>query len=117
MKPFTVIDRARKQGLQGPQQSILVILATHYNEKKGTFPSLKTLARESGFGLTTVKKAVRSLEANKILRVERGGGRGCGGGRWSNSYIFPDLDSVAEGGKRAGPKRYRGRLRPVTGVG
>jgi len=65
------------------------------------FPALNTIARESGLGLRTVKRAVAALEAMGLLIVQR---RNSGGGRQSNRYtvVWSELGLLRPGFVRRG---------------
>lgn len=67
----TAIRWALDAGMSGPAQAVLLVLAIHHNAKTGQCnPSLKTISRESGFGVSTVKRALNDLEAAGLAHVE-----------------------------------------------
>ncbi|TNC60466.1 helix-turn-helix domain-containing protein [Rubellimicrobium roseum] len=68
---IAAVNWARQAGLKGPPQVVLLILATHHNAASGQCnPSLKTIAREAGVGLSSVKRAIEYLSACSLVRVE-----------------------------------------------
>lgn len=51
----------------GPARAVLIVLADHANQAGEAWPSLGTLAAESGFGDGTVSRALRDLVALGVL--------------------------------------------------
>lgn len=64
------------RGLTGPEKAVLNCLAWHHNGKTGLCcPGPALIAEETGFGLSTVKKALASLIAKGLIaRLVRGRG-------------------------------------------
>jgi hypothetical protein len=62
---------ARKVRASAIEKSVLNILADHADDSGRSFPSVKTIALGTGFGETSVMTAVRQLEEEGLLRVER----------------------------------------------
>lgn len=62
--------------LRPPVRHVALTLSLHMNEAgDSAFPSLVTLARETGLAKSTVSTAIKALEAGGFLRVRTGGGR------------------------------------------
>jgi len=51
----------RLENLRGPARAILMVLADHADEKGICWPSIATIARETGFASSTVKHHLRNL--------------------------------------------------------
>ena len=57
------IDWAAAQGLRGPRQSVLAVLANHASDVTGLCSlAVETIAREAGCCIRTVRKVLRELE-------------------------------------------------------
>lgn len=64
------------RGLRWAERMVLGNLADHANGEGRAWPSVATIAGEEGIGQSTVKRALRGLEARGLIRPERpGGGR------------------------------------------
>jgi len=62
----------RLENLRGPGRAILMVLADHADEKGVCWPSIATIARETGFCETTVKKYLRKLrDADGFVRWQQ----------------------------------------------
>jgi hypothetical protein len=67
---------------------ILFLLADHANESTGKcFPSLNTLAEESGMDRRSVMRCLKRVEQHGMIKREPGGGKG----NPSTNYVFPGL--------------------------
>ena len=56
---------------------VALVLSTHMDSNGAScFPSVETIARESGLGRRSVQRALDELEAASLLERKRGGGRG-----------------------------------------
>jgi hypothetical protein len=87
-------------------------LALHMNTDGGScFPSIATLAAESGLSERSVQKAIRHLEDAGWLRV-RLGGSPRGGRRRANTYQATFSNSYLE--KEAGEAQEDGNHRPLN---
>lgn len=59
------------------QRHVAMTLSLHMSERGDScFPSLPTLARETGYSIRTVIRALHVLQTRGWLSVKRGGGRG-----------------------------------------
>ncbi|WIB16276.1 helix-turn-helix domain-containing protein [Curtobacterium sp. MCPF17_050] len=63
---------AREQtGLPGPQKFVLVMLGDYYNDEwSRAWPSLGRLADDTGYGKSTVERALRALREEGLIEVE-----------------------------------------------
>ena len=84
--------------LKGARLAVLLAIALHADEDGWAWPSYKTLMRETGYGLNTIKKALADLCELRIngrrvlLRYQP---TGAGGRFESNRYlIFPSPEEV-----------------------
>ncbi len=57
------------QQLKGTVKSVALALANRADDSGSSFPSIKTLAADTGFSTSTVKRAIRSLRDNGYLKV------------------------------------------------
>ena len=83
---------ARKTRVLMPASKLIAcLLLDHFNIGTGAcFPSVDTLAKESGYRRRTVFRAIDDLDKRGWIRHERGGGRGN-----SNRYL-PCFERVTE---------------------
>ncbi|MGR5236279.1 helix-turn-helix domain-containing protein [Vibrio alfacsensis] len=73
--------------LKGSERLVLVCLAHHANKAGECWPSIKTLSLETGISLTTVKKALKHLEAEQwIVKTNRFSDSEKGKRKTSNFY-------------------------------
>ena len=73
-----VYEAFRLEPITGAARAVAIVLAIHANEKRQTWPSLGTIAREAGINRATAFRAVQDLEnAGVIIRIgkKRVGGR------------------------------------------
>lgn len=63
---------AADRALPGSASSIAVILAKHFNRHKdgAAWPSMETLAKETGFNLSTVSRTLRRMEKRGHIRAQ-----------------------------------------------
>ncbi|KTR19646.1 helix-turn-helix domain-containing protein [Curtobacterium citreum] len=60
-----------QSGLPGPQKFVLVMLGDYYNDEwSRAWPSLNRLAEDTGYGKSTVERALRSLRDEGLVAVE-----------------------------------------------
>lgn len=83
---------------------VLLQIATHTNARGRAWPSIPTLAGETGLGVTTVRRAVRRLELAGALEVIHRRGRAC-------EYLFPQDPHPGRSGRH--PSRSRPEPRPL----
>ena len=57
------------QQLKGTVKSVALALANRADDSGSSFPSIKTLASDTGFSTSTVKRAIRNLRDNGYLKV------------------------------------------------
>ena len=63
------------RGLRPAEKSVLICLAYHaHDDGTRSFPSIRTLALESGFSARTVKRALKSLRAARPVRLPTNSG-------------------------------------------
>lgn len=61
----------KQTDLPGPQKFVLVMLADYYNEDwSRAWPSLGRLATDTGYGKSTVERALRALRDEGLVDVE-----------------------------------------------
>jgi len=65
--------RQPRPNLGGPAAAVLRVLADHANSKAACWPSVATIANESGYSRRTVQYALRKLEAENLLKTRQGG--------------------------------------------
>ena len=75
-RTFFWINLARKAPLRGIPKNVLRSLADFANSAGTCFPSIGTLARESGWSERAVKRALRELEAGGWVRTKEGKQKG-----------------------------------------
>jgi hypothetical protein len=93
---FEAIKWAYEQdGLSGPQKSVLLAIAFHYNsEVRCAWPSHGVLARETSLAKSTVQSALSVLEDGLGLVVSRE--RVDADGRQTSSvYFLPNFDPMS----------------------
>ena len=84
---------AKTWELSSPQKFVLLMIADHYNEKdKRAWPSIETLASETGLDPRTVSRALRELETQGLIQTESWFRTGSNK-RMSNRYCLPFHDS------------------------
>jgi len=67
--------REPRPGLGGPATAVLRDLADRSNDSGVCWPSLTTIMADTGFSERTVRRALRRLEAEKLLQTKRIYGR------------------------------------------
>lgn len=78
-------DVLRYSKAEGIDKFILVCLASYAGDDQQAFPSVKTLARDTGLAERTVQRAIpRLIESGELSLVEEGGFKE--GKRWANTY-------------------------------
>lgn len=84
---FTWWRAIRTSTLSPTARHVALTLATYMNkEGGGAWPSMATLADDTGRSRPVVKRAIRELRETGFLTVESGGGRRADGGYVSNRY-------------------------------
>ena len=58
------------KSVRGTARAVLIALADYADEAGAAWPSISTLAEDSGFSRTTVKDALRTLRENGIITIE-----------------------------------------------
>jgi DNA-binding Lrp family transcriptional regulator len=97
---------ARKVRASAIEKSVLNILADHADDSGRSFPSVKTIALGTGFGETSVMTAVRQLEEEGLVRVEREHGE-------ANRYYLnlAEIEERAKSGRATRDDEERRRKR------
>lgn len=99
LKPlFTWRSAIADSDLEPKSRHVALTISLHMNERGGScFPSLETLAGETGLNKRQVSDGIKDLETSGYLKVTRGGGRGK-----PNRYeaIIPMRISLAEVNRR-----------------
>ncbi len=102
------IDWAVCQDIKAPAKCVLLVLANRANTELQCWPSHKTIGFESGFGETSVKRALRKLRDEGLISWKhRTDGQG---GISSNLYSL-----ILDPPSRDAPPLQRERTRPTTG--
>jgi DNA-binding transcriptional regulator YhcF (GntR family) len=96
----------RKVRASAIEKSVLNILADHADDSGRSFPSVKTIALGTGFGETSVMTAVRQLEEEGLVRVEREHGE-------ANRYYLnlAEIEGRAKSGRATRDDEERRRKR------
>lgn len=97
--------------MPAPIKSVALIMGWHANTDNGlTYPSVPTIARETGLSESSVKRALRWLVERKVLQCVE---RSAGGQRKSSVYVFNDRHKwVTVNPVHSGP-RSPSRAEPV----
>lgn len=69
--------RMPRPGLGGPAAAVLRDLADRANETSVCWPSIATIAAETGLSERTVQRAVRKLESGRLIVTKRTGRGSC----------------------------------------
>lgn len=96
MNKFEYIKGVFGSDLKPRARLVLQCLIYHANKDGFCFPSIKTIAAECGYGLSTIKRALNDLcEAGYIEKTARFDERK-NGGQTSNLYALADVTVAAE---------------------
>ena len=96
MNKFEYIKGVFGSDLKPRARLVLQCLIYHANKDGFCFPSIKTIAAECGYGLSTIKRALNDLcEAGYIEKTARFDGRK-NGGQTSNLYALAEVTVAAE---------------------
>lgn len=96
MGKFEYMQSAFSSGLKPRARLVLQCLVYHADREGSCFPSLKTIAAECSYGLTTIKRALRELcEAGYVIREARFDKRK-NGGQTSNLYTLAEIIPARE---------------------
>ena len=96
MNKFEYIKGVFVSGLKPRARLVLQCLIYHANKDGFCFPSVKTIAAECGYGLSTIKRALNDLcEAGYIEKTARFDERK-NGGQTSNLYALSEVAIAAE---------------------
>ncbi len=61
-----------KRGIKGSPKAVLMYLANRYNEKEGyAWPSISRISRDTCFSVSTVNRALRSLEQAGLIAIRK----------------------------------------------
>ncbi len=92
MNKYEYMTNAFKSELKPRARLVLNCLALHSNKEMTCFPSIKTIAKECGYSVSTVKRALNDLEKlGHIEKIERYDERK-NGGQTSNLYVLKVVD-------------------------
>ena len=97
---------ARAAPVDPTARHVLMVIASHANRKGRAWPSMDTLATETGRGRRTVERAVDRLEAAAVVEVIHRAGRSC-------EYVFAHEQNPrhSDGGHPADPRHSDGNPR------
>lgn len=96
MNKFDYIKGVFGSDLKPRARLVLQCLIYHANKDGFCFPSIKTIAAECGYGLSTIKRALNDLcEAGYIEKTARFDERK-NGGQTSNLYMLAEVSIAAE---------------------
>lgn len=108
MVPAWIVDYADIIG--GSGIAVFTVLCIHASKVKRCFPSIPTIAKESGFSETTVKEAIKGLVGTGLIRIiAPGNGRG-------HANIYEIVD-ILERGQPATALQIKGSAADDKGVG
>jgi DNA-binding MarR family transcriptional regulator len=62
---------ALKQPVKTTEKLLLLVIANYADEKGHAWPSVETLARDTGMSRTTVKRTMKKLEATGFIRRQK----------------------------------------------
>lgn len=77
------------EGLGGKEKLVLIYLADYRNDEKGyAWPSVKTISKKTGYSVSSVKRALKSLceQGHVVPRQQH---HAADGRRFTNRYYFP----------------------------
>ena len=98
MVKYQYVQSAFHSDLKPRARLVLNCLIMHANKDGECFPSIKTIAAECGYGVSTVKRALNDLcDAGYLQKQARFDARKKGG-QTSNLYTLILTDSVSESG-------------------
>lgn len=96
MAKFDFIRRAFQSDLKPRARLVLNCLILHCNQEGACFPSIRTIAAECGYGVSTVKRALNDLlEAGYIEKEARFDERKRGG-QTSNLYVLRTVETAPQ---------------------
>lgn len=94
MAKYQYVQNAFHSDLKPRARLVLNCLIMHANKDGECFPSIKTIAAECGYGVSTVKRALNDLcEAGYLQKQARFDERKKGG-QTSNLYTLTDIDGA-----------------------
>lgn len=101
MAKIEYMTNAFRSDLKPRARLVLNCLALHSNKEGKCFPSIKTIAKECGYSVNTVKRALDDLvEAGFVVKEARFDTERKHGGQTSNLYtlniVQPKADSLKE---------------------
>jgi len=106
------MDYGAEHELSPSRRLVLFYLADGADDAGRFWPSQKRIAKFTGLGVSTIRRHLRELERDGVVRIEARS-RGEGRGRTSNVYILqldgpppPDELPPAAGGKSSGPTAH-----------
>ena len=79
----------RSKDFTAAQKLILAVLQDMLGQNDRAWPSVATLARETGHARSTVAEAVRQMEERRILVIDEGGGRKRSNRHYVTQLAFP----------------------------
>ncbi len=92
MNKYEYMTNTFKSELKPRARLVLNCLALHSNKEMTCFPSIKRIAKECGYSVSTVKRALNDLEElGYIEKIERYDERK-NGGQTSNLYVLKVVD-------------------------
>lgn len=105
---FSVELRNHLSEFKGAKWAVFCAVALHADENGWAWPSIDTLARETGYNSQTVSRAISSLcdvsiEGRRVLLSYQPREQGRGGYKSNRYLIFPTADEIARyGGNKEG---------------
>ncbi len=77
-----------KTGIKGSAKAVLMYLANRYNEKEGyAWPSISRIAKDTCISVSTVNRALRSLEHEGLIAIRKQQ-KAADGSEFSNRYYL-----------------------------
>jgi hypothetical protein len=97
MAKIEFMVNAFQSDLKPRARLVLQCLALHCNKDGQCFPAIKTIARECGYSVNTVKRALGDLvEAGFVVKEARFDKERKHGGQTSNLYVLKDVEPKGE---------------------
>jgi len=68
---FEAIRWAFAQTIPGPEKLVLLVLANHADDERTCYPSMTTIAKETGTSRCNVMRIVPKLESRRLISTEK----------------------------------------------
>lgn len=112
--PYAVVDSGAVATLTGAEAKTYLVIAAHASVQYASHPGVARLCEKTGLKRRTIQKAIRGLQAKKLLAIETGGGRG-GTNHYRLLVNGAPVCALSNGRTPKTPKGARGRLETAHG--